>query len=159
MSAPTLYRCKAIKPNGERVDGCGWQGELPARGMVVDRCPMCNSPHLSHVLVATVRAADIPNPTVELLPGVYISADGSARGPGLEAALACAADVATLDVWAASLTRTGVSHGWQSHALGQDTAECYGKSRGRIIWSRTAATPSEARRAAADAIRNGRIPS
>lgn len=38
---------------------------------------------------------------IEVCPGVFVSQDGSARGPGLEAALALAADFATLNAWAA----------------------------------------------------------
>jgi len=32
---PATMRCKAHKPNGERIDGCGWQGE--GQGS----CPAC----------------------------------------------------------------------------------------------------------------------
>lgn len=48
-TAPPLYRCKNRKPNGEYIDGCGWQG--PA----VRKCPDCGSMH--------VRPIGDPSPT------------------------------------------------------------------------------------------------
>lgn len=46
----------------------------------------------------------------EVLPGVFLMPDGSARGPGLAAALQTAADVRALDAWAAPALELG----WES---------------------------------------------
>lgn len=196
MSARTVYRCKAVKPNGERVDGCGWQGGEPARALVVDRCPSCGSPHLAIVEPhAAVRAIAQRGFAIDLqiAPGIWIRADGSADGPGLEAALAMAADVATLDAWAWELSeddRRCQGHEpehWQEQGV---TAYCDGscmrgrkRHRPQHWWVEAAMTASgqpgfavgtedgdafpiavegeanAARRAAADAIRNGRTSS
>ena len=35
-------RCKTVKPNGERVDGCGWQGHTSRHGVTrKGPCPVC----------------------------------------------------------------------------------------------------------------------
>lgn len=39
------YRCKTIKPDGSRVDGCGWASKVPLTQRIT-QCPECNSPNL-----------------------------------------------------------------------------------------------------------------
>lgn len=45
-------RCKKFKPNGERIDGCGWQGTdaviyaVPGINGKTKCCPMCRSEEL-----------------------------------------------------------------------------------------------------------------
>jgi hypothetical protein len=37
-----LVRCKTVKPNGERVDGCGWQGQTQRHAIKrKGECPSC----------------------------------------------------------------------------------------------------------------------
>ncbi len=110
---------------------------------------------------------------MEVAPGVHVDAEGKAFGPKLEEALACYADTLTLDAWANAGDRVNgfrsvrTLPGSPEYPL--DPAGC------RIIllhynaplqsWRARpghifhAMTLGEARRAAADAIRNGRVPS
>lgn len=171
MSPATVYRCKAVKPNGERVDGCGWQGGEPARALVVDRCPSCGSPHLAIVEPhAHLRAVARHGFAIDLqiAPGITIRADGSADGPGLEAALQTAADVEALDTFRAT-PGTSLSIAYRAHnASGERAASggyftCIRLERTGVVinaWADTdepLVSERQARRAAADAIRNGRI--
>ena len=119
---------------------------------------------------------------VELLPGVFVQADGSARGPGLDAALQLAADVLTLNGWACA--DPGMRRWyWQAYPAGavelimldnQRTSEGVDRARlnpteakregwhncKRHVFASIHAVrqPLATARLAADAIRNGRIP-
>lgn len=180
----TVYRCKARKPNGEIVDGCGWQGEPAVTQGSALMCPTCGSTTLR--LAVAIPLATAPyHATVELLPGVFVSADGSARGPGLEAALMAAQDLATLDAWAA---QDPGQRAWLMVPAPAGAYECVLSDRRREpdgndrtgysvpqaratddsiegSWQKRFCDPNaddipvSARRAAADAIRNGRLSS
>ena len=52
-----LVRCKSVKPNGERVDGCGWQGHT-SRYAVTRKgpCPSCGKGVLLPVERATLES-------------------------------------------------------------------------------------------------------
>lgn len=166
-----VYRCKVVKPNGERTDGCGWQGSKPRRALLVDRCPECGSPHLAHVEPhAAARAIARHGFAVDLqiAPGIWIRADGSADGPGLEAALMTARDVETLDTFRAT-PGSSLSMAYRDHNESGERAAlggyftCIRLERAGVIvyaWADTdepLVSERQARRAAADAIRNGRI--
>ncbi len=125
--------------------------------------------------------------SVEVAPGVHVDADGKAFGPKLEEALACYADCLTLDAWAArdpgqrrwrmQPEPAGfVGCTLHDNRLDADGTDRTGYSARQIrelnsswhnCWTRTFGNPDrqsahnpghEARRAAADAIRNGRVP-
>ncbi len=150
----SAYRCKVVKRDGHVVDGCGFEFTPTLDGPVtfVDAaCPLCK--------VGFLRTTTRPTPwpggrssgpisnqgapyitTVEVCPGVHVSPDGSARGPGLETALATAADVAVLNAHGPWSMHDGMCHLYNS------------------VQTFDAGTPTAAMRAAADAIRNGRVP-
>lgn len=118
---------------------------------------------------------------VEVAPGVFVTQDGSARGPGLARALQLAADATTLNTWAAR--NPGMRRWyWQPHPAGavellllnnQLTTE--GRDRAQLTqaackregwhncWRRAFAdihAPDQhgvSLQLAADAIRNGRV--
>ncbi len=170
----TLYRCKVRKRNGEVSDGCGFEFTPTVDGPV--RFTDASCPHCKHGFLRA-KPEDKPTPwplaSVEVCPGVHVSADGSARGPGLEAALATAADVAVLDRFrATSLDKnraiTTTLRSYNEHdepAAHGGYFTCIRLERDGVIiycWSSTdepGVSESQARRAAADAIRNGRVPS
>lgn len=92
--------------------------------------------------------------SIEVCPGVFIDASGAARGPGLEAALALAADVMTLNAWA--LKQAGRE--WAPLSWSGPHATCCLTDRVAGLPKAFEANTLEAAiRAAADAVRKGKV--
>ncbi len=88
----------------------------------------------------------------EILPGVFLLSDGSARGPGLLAALELAADVRKLDAW----TAPALELGWESSGS-VCRLLCGDGEQGVVREFAGNGSPDKARRAAVEAIERGEV--
>ena len=166
------FKCVAC---GERYGACRCEETCAACGQTFSLlangglCPCHDAPRLT---LAAGKSPATHAPAPEVAPGVFVARASDRRqfassitavayGPGLDAALQCAADVATLDAWRKRGPEAKERRNW---SIGGDACRLYAES----IYVHTQVRPwamryegadeNAARRAAADAIRNGRVP-